>query len=264
MTTYALDNAWQHARQRLTALECWLDADTIRHLSARGVDHGWHCLEVGAGGGSIAAWLGDRVGSNGYVLATDLNPRHVVALTHPHVRAVRHDITSDPLSADSFDLAHTRLVLMHLPERGTALDRLTAALKPGGWLVVEEMDFASTALDPASGAAALALFAKALAAHHEVVSRHGMDPFYGRRLLGELRSRGLMALGSEGHSSCAVGGSPAATAWCLTIEQLREEIVDMEAMTDAEVTAIIALLSDPATTFLTQTTVAAWGQKPAA
>jgi hypothetical protein len=65
MTTYAFDNSWELARQRLDAIEAWFDPGTIRHLTERGVAPGWHCLEVGAGGGSIAAWLGDRVGPAG-------------------------------------------------------------------------------------------------------------------------------------------------------------------------------------------------------
>lgn len=90
-----------------------------------------------------------------------------------------------------------------------------------------------------------------------------MNPFFGRRLLGALQARDLVAVGTEGRSSCCAGRSTEAVAWQLTIEQLREEMVAIGAMTD-EVAAVIALLDDPATTFLTQVTVAAWGQRPSA
>jgi hypothetical protein len=50
----------------------------------------------------------------------------------------------------------------------------------------------------------------------------------------------------------------------MAFEQLREELVATGEMTDDDVAAIIALLDDPAIAFLTQTTVAAWGQRPAA
>jgi SAM-dependent methyltransferase len=263
MTTYAFDNAWQLARQRLDALEAWFDPGTIRHLSALGVAPGWHCLEVGAGGGSIAAWLGDRVGAAGSVLATDLDTRHVDALAHPNVRTQRHNVECDPLPAARFDLVHLRLVLTHLSDRQAALARLVTALKPGGWLLAEEMDFASAVIDPGAGEAAAALFDKALAAHHLVMGRHGMDPFYGRRLLGEVQRQGLVATAAEGRAACRNGGSPVAVAWRLTFEQLREEIVATGAMGADEVSAIMALFDDPATIFLTQTTVAAWGQRPA-
>jgi len=51
-----------------------------------------------------------------------------------------HNIVADELERDAFDLVHTRAVLVHLAERDIALDRLVAALKPGGWLLVEETD----------------------------------------------------------------------------------------------------------------------------
>jgi ubiquinone/menaquinone biosynthesis C-methylase UbiE len=264
MTSYAFDNAWQRARQRLTAIETWLDPDTIRHLAARGVGPGWHCLEVGAGGGSIAAWLADRVGPSGSVVATDLDTRFVEALSQPNIRALRHNIGCDPLPEATFDLAHERLVLMHVPRRDAALDRLVSALKPGGWLVLEEMDFVSAALDPRAGADAVALFERAMSAHHRVLAGHDFVPFYGRCLLGDLQARELTALGTEGRSMCISGGSAAAMAWQMTFEQLREELVATGEMTADEVAAMISLLDDPTVTFLSQTTVAAWGQRPIA
>ena len=41
-----------------------------------------HCLEVGAGGGSIAHWLCQAVGPTGRVLATDIDPG-LVAIDAP-------------------------------------------------------------------------------------------------------------------------------------------------------------------------------------
>ena len=72
MSTYVFDNAWESERARLTGLESGLDAGTIRHLETLGVGAGWRCWEIGGGGGSIAAWLCERVGDDGHVLATDL------------------------------------------------------------------------------------------------------------------------------------------------------------------------------------------------
>ncbi|HET9109188.1 MAG TPA: hypothetical protein VFN78_00040, partial [Ktedonobacterales bacterium] len=72
MADYLLDNAWQEQDRRLARLEAWFDPGTIQHLEALGVGPGWRCLEVGAGAGSIAAWLCNRVGPEGSVLATDI------------------------------------------------------------------------------------------------------------------------------------------------------------------------------------------------
>jgi hypothetical protein len=59
--TYAFDNALAMQRERLDMLEALFDPGTARHLDALEVAPGWRCLEVGAGGGSIAASLCDRV-----------------------------------------------------------------------------------------------------------------------------------------------------------------------------------------------------------
>jgi hypothetical protein len=73
MTNYIFDNAGAQVGQRFASLQTLHDPWTIRYLEATGIGPGWHCWEVGAGGGSIAAWLGERCGPTGYVLATDIH-----------------------------------------------------------------------------------------------------------------------------------------------------------------------------------------------
>src|SRR5689334_8013291 len=108
-------------RARLKAAEDLLDDGTIRVLARVGVQPGWRCLEVGAGGGSIARWLADTVGPTGHVLATDVNTRDLDSGGRPVLEVRQHDIVADPLQEAAFDLVHARLVLEHLPERDRVL-----------------------------------------------------------------------------------------------------------------------------------------------
>lgn len=62
-------------RNRLRLVENIFDPCTIRHLEMIRVSEGWHCLEVGAGAGSVAQSLSSRVGLTGKVVATDINIR---------------------------------------------------------------------------------------------------------------------------------------------------------------------------------------------
>jgi hypothetical protein len=55
MADYALDNSWDKAGRRLSLLEQYLDPMTKRRMTALGIRHELRCLEVGAGGGSVAA-----------------------------------------------------------------------------------------------------------------------------------------------------------------------------------------------------------------
>ena len=111
---YLLDNAADEASDRLNALATTLDDHTRRQLLARGVERGWHCLEIGAGNGSVAQWLAEHVGPVGRVLATDIDTRHLEARPGRRFEVQLHDITTDPVPEGAFDLIHVRLVLNHV------------------------------------------------------------------------------------------------------------------------------------------------------
>ena len=59
----------------------------------------------------------------------------------PNVEILRHDIRTDTFPPDSFDLIHTRAVLMHMSPGMDLLRRIVTWLAPGGWLMLEEPDF---------------------------------------------------------------------------------------------------------------------------
>ena len=259
MNKYALDNAWIKARQRLRGLEQLLDAGTIRHLEALGVGEGWHCLEVGAGGGSIAEWLCQRVGQNGYVVATDLDTRFLEALTMPNLDVRRHDIVSDDLPQCRFDLVLSRLVLEHVQEREKALRRMLSALKPGGWLVCEGTDNISVALVSPTDTPNNELFMKVEQGKDRVMAAQG-HVYCGRHLYGFLCALGLIEVHAEGRVPLLHAGTVDYKR--LTVEQLRNEIVNAHFATETEIEAYLALLDSP--NFVAQGWIAmtAWGRRP--
>src|SRR5262245_52790165 len=142
MNAYIFDNAAEaETAQRFANLDALYNFRTFRFLETAGIEPGWRCLEVGGGSGSVAAWMADRVGPLGYVLVTDIDPRFIEGRQrNANVELRRHDIGTDPLPEQTFDLIHARLVLQHVPQRLEALARLVTALKPRGWLVIEEFD----------------------------------------------------------------------------------------------------------------------------
>lgn len=262
MSDYLLDNAWQQQRRRLALLESWFDPGTIRHLEALGVAPGWRCLEVGAGGGSIAEWLAARVGPDGGALATDLDTRFLDALDTPNVEVRRHDIVTDPLPEASFDLAHARFVVEHLPDRMAALRPMAAALKPGGWLLIESTDHCSWLPDPSAPAADAALFSAFTAAFLQLFRLSGVDVNAGRALYGELRALGLEEIGAEGRVFMARGGSPEAEVWRLTAEQVSERLVAAGLLSADEMARTLALMATPDFAWMEGLVMAGWGRKP--
>src|SRR5215470_14466102 len=104
--SYILDNAWVQERERHRLRETVQDPESIRHLERLGVAEGWDCLEVGAGGGSIAEWLCQKVGSRGHVLATDIDTRFLDALEYPNLEVRRHSVAHEVLPIGAFDVVH--------------------------------------------------------------------------------------------------------------------------------------------------------------
>jgi ubiquinone/menaquinone biosynthesis C-methylase UbiE len=258
--TYALDNSSREAPARFDALSGIYDRGTIRHLEDRGVSERWHCLEVGGGGGSITAWLANRVGSTGRVLVTDIDPRFLEPLAAQNVEVRQHNIVTDPLPEASFDLIHARLVLIHLPEREKVLARLVSALKPGGWLVDEDFDSASLLPDPTVNPGEVIL--KTQMALMRMLQDRGVERRFGRLLYGRLRAHGLVEVGAEGRLWMWQSGSAGVSLMRANFEQLRGALLDARYITEQEFNQDIAHLDDPEFMAPSPIMWTAWGRRP--
>jgi 2-polyprenyl-3-methyl-5-hydroxy-6-metoxy-1,4-benzoquinol methylase len=232
-----------NASTRFNALSTIFDSGTRRRLLNRGLAPGWHCLEVGGGGGSIARWLSERVGAGGRVVVTDIDTRFVEKLKRPNLEVFCHDITRDQLAEQAFDLIHTRMVLIHLPERDDVLRRLVTALKPGGWLVCEEFDGLSLPPDPAVSPG------EAVLKTHEAMRRlngdRHVDPRCGRLLFGRFRALGLAEVGAEAHLCMVQAGSPFATLLRASYQLRRSAMIDAGYITAEEFDHDLARMEEP-------------------
>jgi SAM-dependent methyltransferase len=260
---YAFDNADMEQVTRLRALESVLDPGSVRHLEIVGVQPGWRCLEAGAGGGSIADWMCDRVGPAGSVTAIDVDTTQLQHLSRPNLEVCAHDIMADDLPWDGFDLVHMRLLLAWLPDADQALQHMVGALRPGGILLAEEMDFGSVA--PAGADATSlrgAVFQRVVSAHNAALSaRHTFDPTYGRRVEDALAARGLASIATEGRAAIWRGGDAGGIVWRSTFLQLRESILATDMVTVEDIDLALTLCTDRSFSFLSQVTMAAWGTR---
>lgn len=252
---YVYDQTWREERDRLRGMESLWDEGTRRAVERLGIEPGWRCLEVGAGAGSVAEWLAERVGPEGEVLATDVSTRYLEPLDRTNLEIREHDIRSDPLPEAHFDLIHARLVVEHLGR--AALEPMVPALKPGGWLLLEDYDFGGAATHPEE--AAMTAVTDAILGF---MSKSGFDPLYGRRMLDELEAVGLEEAGAEGRSRVYRGGSPGTAFARLSLESLRGALVDEGLVTEEQVETALANVNDPANTFISPTLIAAWGRRP--
>ncbi len=251
--------AEQRTRTRLDALAELFDPSTVRHLRDLGVGAGWRCWEVGAGGMSVPRWLVEQVGPTGAVVATDLDTRW---LEGDGVLVLRHDVGAEEPPATGLDLVHARLVLTHVPRRAPALAAMVGALRPGGWLVLEEADPGlQPLLCPEDDGPAQQLANRLRTGFRTLMAGRDADLAYGRTLPRLLREHGLVDIGADAYFPIT---APACTALeRATVEQIRGRLISGGIATAAEIDRHLDNVdSGRIPDLATSPMITAWGRTP--
>jgi SAM-dependent methyltransferase len=231
--------------RRLEILERFYDPASRRWRAF--VQRGWRCLEVGAGRGSMVAWLADRVGPAGCVVATDVDVTYLRRLDLPNVEIRRHDILDDSLDRlepGSFDVVCSRLMVHHLIDRQEeAIRRMALCVRPGGWLVDEDADWGLIGpVDPSHPR--YGSFHPAWRAGGWQAER-GYDPWFGRKLPALFQRAGLEGICDEAITEVIRGGSPWARWFSESHDLIARADGPMAPAQDREHEAITSALADP-------------------
>ena len=257
---YLLDNQQSEAGERFHALAELFDPVTFRHLSAVGLAAGWQCWEVGAGGPSVPAWLAGQVGPSGRVVASDIDTGWMREQGGAY-EVVAHDVGTDEPLSGPFDLVHARLVLVHVRQRERALASMIAALRPGGWLVIEDADPALQPLIcPDEYGPAQRLANRLRHGFRALLSQRGADLAFGRTLPRLLREAGLVDVEADGFFPVT---GPACTALeAATVRQVRAQLVRAGIATDTEIDQHLANVDAGWLDLATAPLISAWGRRP--
>src|SRR3990170_3369009 len=124
---------------RSPQIRAWLAGATEAMLDMAGIKPGSRVLDVAAGAGDQTLDIAERVGPQGFVLATDLSPA-ILEFAAINARRAGHGnvetrvVDGERLQVDeaSFDAAVCRLGLMFFPDPLQGLREMYRALKPGG------------------------------------------------------------------------------------------------------------------------------------
>ncbi|HEY2601255.1 MAG TPA: methyltransferase domain-containing protein [Thermoleophilaceae bacterium] len=254
---YSLDSAWHAERARLNSITALYDPQTLRSCERLGLAEGWRCLDIGAGTGSLAELLAERVGPAGLIVALDIDVRFLAPLANPVLQIQQADVRSEPLPG-GFDLVHARLVLEHLPERESVLAAMAGAAQPGGWVLVEDFDWSSAAMvDPPSE-----VHAKVVGALADFLSSHGYDAELGRKLPRMLQQAGLTDVGADSVSiQVQADHEHGVPQWELLAAQLAPGMIAAGLLDEDDVEAFHALWHDGETVSFAPLMVSAWGRR---
>lgn len=119
-------------------------ADVIR---IAGIKPGMAVADIGTGGGYYVMRLAPVVGPQGRVFAQDLSPgvlervrQRVVAAGHRNIRYIQGSQANARLPAAAVDVALMIHMYHEIEQPYLLLDRLRRSLKPGGRIVVVDLD----------------------------------------------------------------------------------------------------------------------------
>lgn len=166
------------------------DAETRRQLRLVGLEPGWQVLDAGCGSGAVSRVMADIVGPAGRVVGIDASPARIAVARqlgreHPNLDFGVADVGRG-VGDGEFDLVWSRFLFEYLDDPGAAMTNLVRAAKPGGKVVVADLDGNCLWHDPMSPAIERGL---------EMI-RHRLegewDPYVGRKLHRLFRAQPLV------------------------------------------------------------------------
>jgi hypothetical protein len=132
------------------------------------------------------------------------------------------------------------------------------ATKPGGWVVVEDIDWLVFDRQPLPEPFAT-LHATLRAAY---TANAGYDGEWGRRMLAAMRGAGLVEVESQGRVTTMHGGASSAEWYVMALERAGPTLVEAGLLDQATVDAAVAQAREPDFVVLSPLSISAWGRKP--
>ena len=169
----------------------------------------------------------------------------------------QHDIATEPLLREHFDVVHARAVLQHVPTRDEVVTKLVDSLKPGGRLVIEDGTFLGF------GQQALPEPYQTI---HRIMSEGSLDerrdPNFGLRALDLMRSVGLVDLDVQGDVWAMRPHEPSGEWWFLALERAMPIMVGAGVVTEADGKIALEQVRSEGFVILSPTSIATMGRKP--
>lgn len=255
-------------RDRLQRQSGELSGHSALLLDRVGVAEGWQAIDLGCGPSGILDLLADRVGPAGQVVGLEFEPANVALAREfaaerglANVEVIQGDARRTGFPSASYELVHTRTLLITIPDPAAVIAEMVRLARPGGWVVALEPDGGGSVCYPPHPAwdRLTQIFLSA-----QQVDR--ADTFIGRRLPELFRQEGLVAIGVEAKADIYPAGHSRRTLLADLVRSMRPKILAAGIADERELDGVDHTvrehLSDPDTLMLPNLLFLAWGRKP--
>ena len=254
-------------RERMRVVGRVLRPTTLPLLERAGVVAGMRCLDVGCGAGEVTFDLASLVGITGAVVGVDLDATKIELARGDAEQAEVGNVEfrvadiTDGLGDEEYAVVYARFLLTHLRDPGLGVETMKNALRPGGILIVEDIDYAGAFCYPDSE-----VFRRSNEIYAQSALHNGGDPFIGVKLPRLMLDAGFERVHPSIAHPVGLEGDVKLLA-PLTIENIKAMAVKLGVATADEVDAVVdelyALARDPRVLVSIPHIVQAWGEKPA-
>jgi len=251
-------------RERLRLLSEVMGPSTRALLADVGIPSGSMCLDVGCGGGDVTFELARATGATGRVAGVDLDETKLAIARREGAQQGLSNVTFEARDVtewepgELFDVVFARFLLTHLANPGALVSAVRRHVRPGGMIMVEDVDFRGHFAEPDCPA-----LRRYVELYTKSVQTRGADPNIGPRLPGLLRGAGFEDVQMKlVHPAALAGGIKLLT--CITLENIAEAVLADDLTTEKDLRETIeelyAFARDPHTVLGGPRVFQAWGR----
>lgn len=254
--------------RRLTKQVEELEGQARWLLDQLDIGPGSRAIDLGCGPrGGIVDLLSERVGPQGIVVGLERSEQFVASARKfvadrklANVEILQGDATATGLPRASFDVVHSRLVLVNIPEPERVIDEMVALARPSGVVASYEADYLTHLCDPPS---------RAWDRLFEILQTHaaanGIDLFVGRKTHRMLRNAGLADVRVRPSVHAYPPGHNRRTIFWDFIQNVRGQLIAQGLVGSSELDELMddlqRHLDDPRTLVVSHLFFQVWGRK---